>query len=398
MAIQNNTPFVRHVGGTEGTVGWSRTDVLSAIEQVLADAGIHGSSERKGGVIVNCLAPGSTEPYNYNGYNSSGWKNTGGGQVISPGGMYWNIRVTESAGDYVLTPIWQPSYFYANGEIVFDRMGNNSYTFASNISNGISYDQVSGVKHVGLATGDSFVLRNPSSGGTVPAELTVGNTYYLIVPDDYDDITQTTYVDVVKIATSLANAQAGTAITFSQAYSYSTDTQDDDINQATVEFEFPAVGAGKLSVRQEDYVTFHLTGLSGHPTTLVDTDDTSLTFPGGTYSDVRELKQTATATLSNFQNLSYRDMPTGIGLETGRIVWHTRGWTQGDYVLQCQNHTGMQATIEIKPNAETYTAAYNNPYWDYEVPANGGRDACTFRVYRRTYNAVSYTHLRAHET
>ena len=62
MAIQNNTPFVRHVGGTEGATGWSRTDVLSAIEQVLADAGVHGSSTRKGGVIVNCLAPGSTAP------------------------------------------------------------------------------------------------------------------------------------------------------------------------------------------------------------------------------------------------------------------------------------------------------------------------------------------------
>ena len=385
MAIQNNTPFVRHVGGTEGATGWSRTDVLSAIEQVLADAGVHGSSTRKGGVIVNCLAPGSTAPYNYGGNSSTNWKNTGGGQVLSPGGAYWNIRVTESAGDYVLTPIWQPHYIWTNGEIRFDRMGDDSYTFATNIANGISYDQVSGVKHIGWATGDSFVFRNPSSGGTIPPELTVGNTYYLIVPDDYDDITQTTYVDTVKIATSLANAQAGTAITFSQNYSWNTATQDNDINAYDLEFEFPAIGAGKLSVRQEDYITFHLTGLSGHPTTIVDTDDTSLTFPGGTYSDVRELKSTSTETLSNFQNISYRDMPSGIGLETGRIVWHTRGWTQGDYVLQCQNHTGMQATIEIKPNAETYTAAYNNPYWDYEVPANGGRDACTFRVYRRTY-------------
>ena len=399
MAIQNNTPFVRHVGGTEGATGWSRTDVLSAIEQVLADAGVHGSSTRKGGVIVNCLAPGSTDPYNYNGNSDVEWKNTGGGQVITPTTMYWNIRVTVSAGDYVLTPIWQPNYFYANGEIRFNRLGDGNGTFATNISNGISYDQVSGVKHAGWATGDQVIFRNPSSGNTMPAiagggSLTAGTTYYLIVPDDYDDITQTTYYDTVKIATSLANAQAGTAITFDQNYNYNTATYDSDINQNDIEFEFPAVGAGKLSVRQEDYITFHLTGLSGHPTTIVDTDDTSLTFPGGTYSDVRELKQTATATLSNFESISYRDMPTGIGLETGRIVWHTRGWTQGDYVLQCQNHTGMQSTIEIKPSAETYTATYNKPYWDYTVPqsvialAGGGtrtREACTFRVYRRTY-------------
>ena len=73
MAIQNNTPFVRHVGGTEGTTGWSRTDVLSAIEQVLADAGVHGSSERKGGVVVNCLAPGSDIAYNSGGWNDINW-------------------------------------------------------------------------------------------------------------------------------------------------------------------------------------------------------------------------------------------------------------------------------------------------------------------------------------
>ena len=101
---------------------------------------------------------------------------------------------------------------------------------------------------------------------------------------------------------------------------------------------------------RDSYVTFHLTGLTGHPTTLVDTDDTSLTFPGGTYSDVRELKSTPTGTLSNFQSIGNRNYPTGIGSETGRIVWFTRCWTQGDYVLQCQNHTGMQATIEVKPN------------------------------------------------
>lgn len=387
MAIQNNAPFVRHVGGTEGTTGWSRTDVLSAIEQVLADAGVHGSSTRKSGVLVNCLAPGSSYPYNYNGNTDAQWQYAGGGQVLTPGGMQWNIRLTVSAGDYVLTPIWQPDYIWASGEIRFNRMGADSYTFATNISNGISYDQVSGVKHVGWQTGDSFILRNPNgNSSSIPPELTVGNTYYLIVPDDYDDITETTYVDVVKIATSLANAQAGTAITFANNHSWNTATYDSDINLFAMEFEFPAV-TGKLSVRQEDYITFHLSGVSGHPTTLVDTDDTSLTFPGGTYSDVRELKETPTATLTNFESLSYRDMPTGLGSETGRIVWWLRGWTQGDYVLQCRNHTGMQATIEVKPNPETYTATYNKPYWDYEVPASGGRDACTFRVYRRTYEA-----------
>ncbi len=51
MAIQNNAPFVRHVGGTEGNTGWDQADVLNAIEQVLGDAG-----------ILLCLKNGTVEP------------------------------------------------------------------------------------------------------------------------------------------------------------------------------------------------------------------------------------------------------------------------------------------------------------------------------------------------
>ena len=45
----------------------------------------------------------------------------------------------------------------------------------------------------------------------------------------------------------------------------------------------------------------------------------------------------------------------------------------------------MQNVIEIKPSINNYLAnnTYHAPYWDYEVPASGGREACTFRVFRR---------------
>jgi len=395
MAIQNNTPFVRHVGGTEGTTGWSRTDVLSAIEQVLADAGVHGSSERKGGVIVNCLAPGSGEPYNYGGWNDINWKNTGGGQVKMPYQAFHHIRLSVNGGAFVANPIWQPNVIYTNGEIYSNRMGSEWQDYTTNTTNGVDLDQVSGLKHIcagyGYVTGQEVIVRNPSGGGTLPPELVVGNPYYLIIPDDYTDITvQTQYPDVFKLAASNADALAGNAITFASQWSGNTADHNDDINVYDLEFEFPAVT--KISANQEDYITFHLTNTAGHPIVFVDTDDTSLTFPGGTYSDVRQLKETDNATFTHYTNLSYRTMPAGdveLDVSSGLIHWHMRNWTQGTYVLQCKNHPAMQLDIEVKPNTRTYTTTYNQPYWDYEVPASGGREACTFRVYRRTYEQNS---------
>ena len=395
MAIQNNTPFVRHVGGTEGTTGWSRTDVLSAIEQVLSDAGVHGSSERKGGVVVNCLAPGGDAPYNNGGWNDVDWKKTGGGQVKMPYQAYHHIRLSVNGGAFVANPIWQPNVIYTNGEIFCNRMGSEWQDYTTNTTNGIDLAQVSGLKHIcagyGYVTGQEVIVRNPSSGGTLPPELTVGQTYYMIIPDDYTDITaQTQYPDTFKLAASLADAQAGNAITFASQWSGNTATYNDDINIYHLEFEFPAVT--KISANQEDYITFHLTNTAGHPIVFVDTDDTSLTFPGGTYSDVRQLKETNNTTFTHYANLSYRDMPAGdveLDVSSGLIYWYMRNWTQGTYVLQCKNHSAMQLDIEVKPNTRTYTTTYNQPYWDYEVPASGGREACTFRVYRRTYEENS---------
>jgi len=386
MAIQNNTPFVRHVGGTEGTTGWSRTDVLNAIEQVLADAGIHGSSPRKGGVAVNCLAPGSTQPFNGSGWNSSYWNDCGGPGIRTnmPALSYRNIRVTSNGNsNYILTPIWHPHIIYTNGEIYMDKFGGGNPDFATNTSNNIPLENISGLHRDGYQTGDSFILRNASGDpANIPPELTVGNTYYMIVPATYNDIANGTYPDTFKIAETLADANNGVAMTFANQWSGTTMTADQDPNLWSIEFEFPAIT--KLTVRQDDYITFHLTGLTGHPTTIVDTDDTALTFPGGTYDDSRELLMTTNTVLKNFQIVGYKSAITGLGLETGRIVWHTRGWAQGDYVLQCKNHSAMQNVIEVLPSVATYENGYNQPYWDYTVPASGSRQQCTFRVFRET--------------
>ena len=379
MAIQNNAPFVRHVGGTEGNTGWDQADVLNAIEQVLADAGIHGSSERKSGVIVNCLAPGSTTAFNYGGYQDAKWLHCGGKGIKMPGTAYKHIRVTTNgSSNYVLTPGLFPLYFHQNGEVRMGSLGGGQHNFANNIADGVDIEQVSGFHHDGYQTGDSFVLRNPSGDpGNIPPELTVGTTYYMILPDSYSDVTNDNYVDTIRLAPTQSDAIAKTnIITYASNHSFGAPGSNQDIDIYTIEFELPTIT--KVSIRQGDRITFHL-NVSGHPFTIVDTTNTSLTFPGGTYSDVRELNST------NFQGLSYRGFPNNLGLDTGRVYWDCDQWVQGDYALQCTNHQAMQNVIEIKPSINNYLAnnTYHAPYWDYEVPANGGREACTFRVFRR---------------
>ena len=342
MAIQNNAPFVRHVGGTEGDTGWDQADVLNAIEQVLADAGIHGSSTRKSGVIVNCQAPGYTGSHNGGGYSSDKWQDCGGKGIKMPGAAYRQIRVTANGNsNYILTPTLYPDYFWQNGEIRFTRTGGGTHTFATNISNGVDIEQVSGLLHDGYQTGDSFILRNPSGDpANIPPELTVGNTYYMILPDDYSDVTNgNTWVDTIRLAPTQADAIAKTnIITFATVHgSFGGPQNNQDIDAYSIEFELPAVT--KVTVRQGDRITFHLNNLTGHPTAIVDTTNTTLTFPGGTYSDVRELNFT------NFQALSGRLAPNNQGIETGRLYWDIDQWVQGDYALQCKNHSGMQNVI-----------------------------------------------------
>ena len=244
MAIQNNTPFVRHVGGTEGDTGWDQADVLNAIEQVLADAGIHGSSTRKSGVLVNCLAPGSTTAYNYGGYADAKWLHCGGKGIKMPGISYRQIRVTNNgSGNYVLTPAVFPAYFHTNGEIRMGGFGGGQHTFATNISDGVDIEQVSGLHHDGYQTGDSFVLRNPNGNtANVPPELTVGTTYYIILPDSYSDVTNDNYVDTIRLAPTQSDAIAKTnIITYASNHNFGSPGNNQDISAYTCEFEFPAI-------------------------------------------------------------------------------------------------------------------------------------------------------------
>jgi len=99
----------------------------------------------------------------------------------------------------------------------------------------------------------------------------------------------------------------------------------------------------------------------------------------------------------------FANYPTGQG--TTQVIWNTNACLPGTYYYVNQtNGSTMTGTITIEPDGNshgylfdkagsTYNGWYSNyqhaSFWDYTVPASGGRSAATFRVYRSTSGHVS---------
>ena len=59
MAILKNTTLVN-----SGNTGWTRTNVLDALEEAIGDLGWHSGSQTNG-IVTTCHAPGRTEFHTY---------------------------------------------------------------------------------------------------------------------------------------------------------------------------------------------------------------------------------------------------------------------------------------------------------------------------------------------
>jgi len=115
---------------------------------------------------------------------------------------------------------------------------------------------------------------------------------------------------------------------------------------------------------------------------------------------------------STFQSSTYVDAPTGTGSDTGQIIWDTSGFAQSHtnptdmelfapselglegrkYIYANDTNSGMKGVINVTPMAHTDTVASTSdfPFWDYTVPASGGRSALKLRVYRYINSSTSY--------
>lgn len=309
-----------------GNTGWTKRNVIDALETTFANLGWHGGTA-KTGVATTIFAPGDNVPANQSGsdnwrYTSSAVGYAGGGYAIA------TFEITNNGSTaYTIKKRHSVDYVYSDDTIRFDH------------------------KHR-LSTGDAIVYSVPAGSEIVISSgtLTSDTTYYAIRIDD----------ETIKLATSSENASAGTAIDITSQR-----------NNVSNEFFYQILGDNAdIEVYQGDRIDFVLNA-SGHPFYIAD--------QGGSYDSSRIINTT------NY-NSNGRSFPNLQGIESGTITWDVEGWEQGDYYYLCQNHpASMTGTIRVLPSTYKY---YNGPdgtiypYWDYTVPTSGSREALNLRVYR----------------
>lgn len=331
MAVSKSTFLVNG-----GEPGWTKSDVISALETAFADLGWH-SGTAKTGVPTTCLAPGSTIPYNES--TPANWRWT------APAISYTNYRYQRN---YYVTANGTSSWSIKRSEQIDYYYGTN-YSPSSRLR---LYDIADLSTGTAVVYSDEGGLRTPPQLATGGDAFVDGQTYYIIAVDD----------DWVQIAATESDALNGIFIEL-QSGGYSGNFGYFDIDLGT---------NGTIICRQGDTLSFSVNA-TGHPFYIQDQP--------GAYNTTRLLNST------NYRNIVYRDFPQNQGIENGTLTWEIDGWKQGDYYYVCQIHPSMNGIIRVLPSP----ALYGNesdilPYWDYTVPAGGvpGKTDLQLRIWRES--------------
>lgn len=350
-----------------GNTGWTSTDVMDALETVFANLGFHGGSGSSG-VPQSCKSPAGF----VGGHES--WRSCGGGAVYRSRKIY----------KYTASAIGTSAY-----RMLKDSFVSSSYHFySSNQANHPSEIRIDGhelVQNQAIHWAPGVTNEDRNVAG-----LTLDTVYYVIVVDD----------NYFKLAANATDAANGIAITLNvggwggadYAAKSSQSAGFRDINDAS--FDNRTINIGSQDVIQ---ITLDTAG-SGNMYLCYDTDD-------------YDANKHIIAGWNNgvlFQSASYTTAPTGMGSDTGTINWDTRGYYQSytdpadkelfhptetldsrKYIYANDTNSGMKGEINVYPQVCTYNQNYN-AFWDYEVPASGGRSALKLRVSRYQSSSSAY--------
>ena len=361
MPVTTDTQFVN-----SDTTGWTRLDVMDALEEVFSDLGMHGGTA-KTGVPVCCLFPSqeankdapvptmngvmtSTLPYNYD------WQHCGGGALA------WNsssaqrkFEVTNNGTtSYYMQETWLPS---------------NVDTAADTVT--VPYNDV-------LTTGTALVWI-PSGGDATNdiGGLTRGTTYYVIRVDSTK----------IKLAANSTDAGNNTAISLSGSPSSGWNS--------TTRFWIPEASSSNVEIiaYQGDNLEFnvgatgmHLCSGSSYDATKTLTSGNAANMPwepgtGGyitnngtttvTWDSGKWAQSESNANVESYDKPS--SLPKGNvhqGAYLSSIVTGETGTAGSRVVEYCyanDTHTFMKGTITLLPK---YCSAAQSfyPYWDVTIP------------------------------
>ena len=365
MAVLKNTTLVN-----SGNTGWTRTNVLDALEEAIADLGWHSGSQTNG-IVTTCHAPGRTGvPYLYESHNGTEW-NACGGAGISPR--------TERTQRYMVT--------VNSGAYKFQRYYFGGSTTADYFTTPEFHD---------LQNGDALVYRAINSQATpLSPSISDGDTVYVVRHSANDQ-------QSIRLATSYADATAEEPV-------YLTDFNNLGQGQFLMMDSAHTDTTQLMEVRQGDYIRFetptNYDTVRGSDSLLSSTHPLYIQDSSGAY-DADRLINTVNYRdiyIDGIDNSSNRNYPSNGNLAaegwdgTGEFYWNTSAWEQGNYYIVCQNHSNMTVTLPlvISPgrmdaNTGSWVKSLYNPqreglqppYYDYTVPADGARSSLNLRIYR----------------
>lgn len=370
MAILKNTVQVNN-----GNTGWTRTNVLNALEEAIADLGWHSGSQTNG-IVTTCHAPGrSGVPYLYEPDDSSQWDHCGGTFTSFPTSVNSKYFVTVDSGAYKF------QRFHIGGSVP----STNDYI---------------NIGQHGMPDGTAVVYRAINSQATpLSPSISDGDTVYIVKHSVND-------TNSIALCASQADALADPYVPIN------------DLN-SLASGEFVLIDGRHtdntklMSIYQGDSVQLYTAAdydtVRGSDSNISSTHPLFIQDSSGAYNADRVLSFT------NYNPLPYnyaagtRDMPAVDGVmqdtTTGwdgstfgdEIIWDTRGWEQGNYYIVCKNHSGMTVEVPLlatpgrmsgwsggyyKNTDQPNEFGIQQPYYDYTVPASGSRSALNLRIYR----------------
>ena len=354
-----------------GNTGWTKSDVLDALETVFANLGWNNGTAATG---VPCVikAPGwsnGNSSADLNKYRDTTlqWTNQGsnaidyfqncGGPVAPNGGSKNRYFIVSNNGTSAYRMVEE---FRINGNTSVELNGA---------------DQIANVRH-GISTGDvlhyAAGIASPDAAKVIGG-LSADTIYYAIKVDD----------DNFKVAANATDAGNGVAINITAATTtgYYFRRQDS-----------AALDNITITCKLSDTLNFITSGASG---------------AGGTFNIVYNSDSyDAAKLLSKFDNNWQTDLFGNGSDGSTDTVWNTQGYRQtenevldplrapgdgagtaiGDqgiikYIYANSTNASMKGEIVVEPWVFTNGSNFN-PYWKYTVPASGGRSELKLRVYR----------------
>ena len=344
-----------------GNTGWTKTDVVDALETVFANLGWNNGTAASG---VPCMvkAPGWTNTQYTEGTENQ-WINGGNNHLDD-----W-----ERAGGSA------PSYQnYKNRYFIVTNNSTSAYRMLEEWRiNGTTVDDAADTVYMlrhGIQTGDALHyaagISSPDANKVIGG-LSADTIYYAIRVDDNN----------FKVAANATDAGNGAAIDISPATTtgYYFQRADD-----------AAYDNYTINLKYGDVINFDSTGASG---------------AGGTFNLIYNNDSYDAANLLSRYEFSFQTDPTGQGTTT--TVWDTQGYRQtedevlrpnrwigegagtstGDtgtvkYIYANDTNSSMKGEIVLEPYISSNATSAYNPYWKYTVPADGGRSELKLRIYR----------------